>query len=159
MIKRNIFAHFVLAFFLTCSLSVAGYADPGKGNQGNKQKHSINKYDKYDKKQNKKYKNKGNKQGDATDILISAGISLLEARLFAESSQAIGYSPLPPGIQKNLLRGKPLPPGIAKKMIPGGMLAKLPNHPGYDWRVAGTDLILVHAATHVIADILRDVFK
>lgn len=156
MKKRNTVMSFMLAVFLACTFSVGGYADPGKGNQGNKQKHAMSKQEK---KNNKKFKSKRNQQVDTADILISAGISFIEARLFAESSQAIGYKALPPGIQKNLLRGKPLPPGIAKKMVPGSMLGRLPNHPGYDWRVAGTDLILIHAATHVVADILRDVFK
>lgn len=58
----------------------------------------------------------------------------------------------------NLARGKPLPPGIAKKMVPGSLLGRLPRHPGYEWRIAGTDLILISVATAVIADILYDVF-
>ena len=32
-------------------------------------------------------------------------------------------------------------------MVPGAMLARLPVHPGYEWRVAGSDLILVAIAT------------
>lgn len=156
MRKRTILMSLVLTAFLACSLSFAASAAPGKGNQGNKQKHTVSKQEK---ENNPKYKNKGNKQSDTTTMLLSAGISLVEARLFAEKSQAIGYKALPPGIQKNLLRGKPLPPGIAQKMVPTAMLGKLPKHPGYDWRVAGTDLILIHIATHVVADVLRDVFK
>ena len=71
---------------------------------------------------------------------------------------ATGYGSLPPGIRKNLARGKPMPPGIAKKMVPGAMLARLPVHPGYEWRVAGSDLILVAIATSVVADVLSGVF-
>ncbi|MCY1282928.1 hypothetical protein D9M68_164060 [compost metagenome] len=65
-------------------------------------------------------------------------------------------SPLPPGIQKNLARGKPLPPGIAKK-LDGRLLGQLPHYDGYDWVQAGTDLILVAAATGLIYEVLHDV--
>jgi hypothetical protein len=70
-----------------------------------------------------------------------------------------GYKPLPPGIQKNLARGKPLPPGIAKKAPPSALLGRLPRHPGYEWQMAGTDLILVQIGTAIIADVLKDVFR
>jgi hypothetical protein len=43
-------------------------------------------------------------------------------------------------------------------MVPGQMLARLPAYPGYEWRVAGSDLVLVAVATAVVADILIDVF-
>ena len=51
-----------------------------------------------------------------------AGITLEAARQLALGGGYTGYKPLPPGIVKNLARGKPLPPGIAKRMVPGGML-------------------------------------
>ena len=91
--------------------------------------------------------------------LARAGISLEAARRLALGGGYIGYKPLPPGIAKNLARGKPLPPGIAKRMVPGGMLPQLPKHPGYEWRVLGSDLVLIDAATSVIADVLQDVFE
>ena len=69
-----------------------------------------------------------------------------------------GYKPLPPGIQKNLMRGKPLPPGIAKRGVPSGMLGRLPVHPGYEWLVVGRDLVLMATATAMVADVLHDVF-
>lgn len=43
-------------------------------------------------------------------------------------------------------------------MVPGSLLGRLPRYPGYEWRVAGTDLILVAVATAVVADVLYDVF-
>lgn len=111
---------------------------------------------------------KGNKQGGsdgsievgdiAAGALVTSGISALQARGIASDLGLINYSALPPGIQKNLARGKPLPPGIAKKMVPGGMLTRLPVHPGYEWRIAGRDLVLVSTATSVIADVLKGVF-
>lgn len=64
---------------------------------------------------------------------------------------------LPPGIQKNLARGKPLPPGIAKK-LDGRLLGHLPHYDGYEWQQAGTDLILVALATGLIYEVLTGVF-
>ena len=64
---------------------------------------------------------------------------------------------LPPGIQKNLARGKPLPPGIAKK-LDGRLLGQLPRYDGYEWQQAGTDLILVAIATGIIYEVLNGAF-
>jgi hypothetical protein len=64
---------------------------------------------------------------------------------------------LPPGIQKNLARGKPLPPGIAKK-LDGRLLGRLPHYDGYEWRQAGTDLILVAIASGIIYEVLNGAF-
>ncbi|WP_417221479.1 anti-virulence regulator CigR family protein [Achromobacter spanius] len=96
--------------------------------------------------------------GDTNVTLRHAGITISVARGYADEYGLSGYSALPPGVRKNLARGKPLPPGIAKKMVPGPMLARLPAYPGYEWRVAGSDLILVAVATAVVADVLFDVF-
>lgn len=63
---------------------------------------------------------------------------------------------LPPGIQKQLARGKPLPPGIAKK-LDGRLLSRLPTYDGYEWRQAGTDLVLVTLATGIIYEVIRGV--
>lgn len=64
---------------------------------------------------------------------------------------------LPPGIQKNLARGKPLPPGIAKK-LDNRLLGHLPRYDGYEWQQAGTDLILVALATGLIYEVLNGAF-
>ena len=64
---------------------------------------------------------------------------------------------LPPGIQKNLARGKPLPPGIAKK-LDGRLLRRLPHYDGYEWQQAGTDLILVAIASGIIYEVLNGAF-
>ena len=64
---------------------------------------------------------------------------------------------LPPGIQKNLARGKPLPPGIAKK-LDGRLLGQLPHYDGYEWMQAGADLILVAVATGIIYEVLNGAF-
>lgn len=96
---------------------------------------------------------------EAHDIsLVLAGISIAQARDLATVHHVTGYKPLPPGIRRNLARGKPLPPGIAKQSLPPGMLRSLPRHEGYEWQRCGSDLILVSLASAVIADVLVDVF-
>jgi len=93
------------------------------------------------------------------DVTINAGISVGQAREIAVSYQQTGFRSLPPGIRKNLARGKPLPPGIAKKLQSSPMLQQLPHHPGYEWQACGTDLVLVSIASQVIAEVLIDVFN
>lgn len=64
---------------------------------------------------------------------------------------------LPPGIAKNLQRGKPLPPGIAKQHLPDGLVHELPApHPGYDRIIVDGKILLVEVATRIIHDILTD---
>jgi hypothetical protein len=104
-------------------------------------------------------KNAAGKGSSRPQSLISASIGVQEARRMALGHHYVGFGPLPPGIRKNLARGKPLPPGIAKKLVPQPMLAQLPRFPGYEWRVCGSDLVLVAIATAVIADVLFDVFQ
>lgn len=94
----------------------------------------------------------------SSDALISVSISSGDARRIALRHNISGYDNLPPGIRKNLARGKPLPPGLAKKAVPSPVLAELPAYDGYEWRVYGSDLVLVSIATAVIADVLLDVF-
>lgn len=154
---RRSIAIFVTALACTTILAPAWSAPPenhgkpdhaGNGNGNNKGNSNSG-------------KNKGNGKDADTNVsvtLSTAGISISTARGYAVQAGATGYGSLPPGIRKNLARGKPLPPGIAKKMVPGPMLARLPVHPGYEWRVAGNDLILIAIATGIVADVLANVF-
>jgi len=65
---------------------------------------------------------------------------------------------LPPGIAKNLARGKPLPPGIAKQYLPDGLVSVLPPAPrGYERIIVDGKVLLVEIATRVIHDVLSDV--
>ena len=93
--------------------------------------------------------------------LVRAGISVAAAReLFRNTGGSPGsHKPLPPGIRKNLARGKPIPPGIARTRLPGAYVGQLPHYPGYEWLGAGLDLLLVQTASGVIADVLIDVFR
>lgn len=65
--------------------------------------------------------------------------------------------PLPPGVRKNLARGKPMPPGIAKKTLPPDLVRVLPERPGYEVVQVGWDVVLVEVATGLIRDVLMDV--
>ena len=64
---------------------------------------------------------------------------------------------LPPGIAKNLARGKTLPPGIAKQYLPEGLVRALPAPPrGYERIIVDGRILLVEVATRVIHDVLTD---
>jgi len=66
--------------------------------------------------------------------------------------------PLPPGIAKNLVRGKPLPPGIARTRVPDVVLVQLPWRPrGYTFFLVGDRVVLLNA-NGLIADILDSIF-
>jgi len=71
--------------------------------------------------------------------------------------KAKGLKSLPPGIAKNLRRGKSLPPGIAKQTLPEGLLRKLAPPPhGYERIIVAGKILLVEIATQVIHDVLED---
>lgn len=72
---------------------------------------------------------------------------------------AVGAAPLPPGIRKNLARGKPMPPGLAWKPAPPSVIELLPVVEEHRWVMSGTDLILVAAGTMVVGQILENVFN
>jgi Ni/Co efflux regulator RcnB len=109
-------------------------------------------------------KNKGsNEPQNAGEVLLEAAITAAEIAIIYDYIAQNGTAPfgqpqgLPPGIAKNLARGKPLPPGIAKRYLPQNLLVQLPR-PGYEWLVVDDDILLVIAATSVIVDVLQDAF-
>lgn len=129
----------LIAAFTSLALvtgSPALLADPGKG-KGHDKGHSSAPANNWS----------GGPQVDIGGIRII----LDDSREYWGPAQA-----LPPGIQKNLARGKPLPPGIAKK-LDGRLVSRLPHYEGYDWVRAGTDLILVAVATGIIYEVLHDI--
>lgn len=105
----------------------------------------------------------------AADVAVSAAFSKGEVSVIADWYQdhpvntARGKDKkkpkgLPPGIARNLARGKALPPGIAKQMLPRGLMALLPPPPhGFERIIVDGRVLLVEVATHVIHDILADV--
>ncbi|MES0266405.1 anti-virulence regulator CigR family protein [Citrobacter sedlakii] len=124
-----------------------------KGNQGN-QGNKDHKGNSGDKKNISSDKRKNYGKPDHVD----SDISFATARHLAVNYGLTGYDALPPGIAKNLARGKPLPPGIAKKAVPASMLGELPYYPGYEWRIVGDDLVLIALSTAVVTAIINGVF-
>ena len=65
---------------------------------------------------------------------------------------------LPPGLQRQLERNGKLPPGLAKRDLPNDLETRLPPvKDGCEHVIAGPDVVLIHAATGIVLDILRDV--
>jgi hypothetical protein len=79
------------------------------------------------------------------------------AALDAGPQQGKKSKGLPPGIAKNLARGKPLPPGIAKTRLPSDLVRQLPPvYPGYERVVVDGRVLLVEIATQIIHDVLME---
>lgn len=148
-VRRRLIA--VAVSFALVASSVTVVADPGNGNGNGKgnaqgsQKHG-----------NQGQKGKGPNDG-AWDHAPSIDRSGVLGVLGGYRDYWRPGPALPPGIQKNLARGKPLPPGIAKK-LDGRLLGRLPHYDGYEWQQAGTDLILVAVATGLIYEVLNGAF-
>ncbi|EQC1054060.1 TPA: hypothetical protein U2I44_001581 [Providencia rettgeri] len=134
----------------------------GKGNQkiyGNKGNQNKDKPNKENGNQQLKHA-KSNKYYDKQrGSNVSFNVSFGHVRPLAIEYGLTGYRGLPPGIAKQVSRGKPLPPGIAKKTLPSPFLAQLPVYVGYEWKVSGQDLILVAIGTMVVAEIIENVFE
>ncbi|HAV6635588.1 anti-virulence regulator CigR family protein [Serratia marcescens] len=154
----------VLALIASLGLSSApALADKGGNGNGNGNGHgnSGNHGNNGNNGNNGNHGNNGNKDKGGyrnDDNLVSVSLSRDRARSLAHNYGLTGYSSLPPGIAKNLARGKPLPPGIAKKVVPYSMLRELPQYPGYEWRIAGDDLVLVALSTAIVASVINGVF-
>lgn len=66
--------------------------------------------------------------------------------------------PLPPGIAKNLARGKPLPAGIRRTRVPEAVVVRLPWRPaGYTFFLVGDRVVLLDG-NGLVADILVSIF-
>lgn len=94
----------------------------------------------------------------AADAVFSASeIQAIQAYYRDHAGASRGGRELPPGIARNLGRGKPLPPGIAKQQLPAELSQSLPPVPnGYERAVIDGKILLIETATQIIADILTD---
>lgn len=102
------------------------------------------------------------KDSKATDVSVQSTVVLAtdsELRIIREYYTAVGHKPkpLPPGIAKNLARGKRVPPGIMRTRLPNELLVKLPRREGYEWAIAN-DVVLLIDVTGIVRDIVRDIF-
>ncbi|MTD39660.1 hypothetical protein GIX45_13770 [Erwinia sp. CPCC 100877] len=152
-------------------LSAPALANPGNGNgngkgKGNAAFHDSKGHGNAGKGNNgKEYDNRGDhfsghgdrKRGRHPND-ISLDISIPDLRRLAVNHGLTGYRSLPPGIAKNLARGKPLPPGIAKKSVPRTMLNDLPYYPGYEWQIVGDNLVLIALSTALVTAVINGVF-
>lgn len=130
----------VLAFFVLALLALPATAAPrnhGKGPHG--------------------------AEGDAPSlgVVVGAAFTITERNLITQYFQNhnVRSQRLPPGIAKNLARGKPLPPGIAKRFLPEDLNAALPVRSGYERLIVGSDVLLIDLTTRVVVDILRGVLR
>ena len=65
---------------------------------------------------------------------------------------------LPPGIAKNVARGKPLPPGIAKRALPPELVALAPKvEKDVSFAIVGEVVVAIKGG--VVIDVLTDIFK
>jgi hypothetical protein len=82
-----------------------------------------------------------------------------QIQAYYSSNPNPGMEALPPGIRRNLARGKPLPPGIAKRFPPDALRSSLSIPSRYEVVEVGWDVFLVEAATGIIHDVLMDVIR
>ncbi|MCW8111148.1 anti-virulence regulator CigR family protein [Yersinia intermedia] len=152
----------VIALALIASLSLSSapsMANPGNGNgNGGGHGNSGGNHGNHGNSGGDGPANKGSKAKTGRDNLVSVNVTYDRIRPLAVNYGLTGYQSLPPGIAKNLARGKPLPPGIAKKAVPASLLEQLPSYPGYEWRIAGNDLVLIALSTAVVASVINGVF-
>jgi Ni/Co efflux regulator RcnB len=94
---------------------------------------------------------------DARHEKVTVEEAVIRAIFRADRQLLEPRSDLPPGIRKNLARGKPLPPGLAKR-FDHRLEARLPHYPGYEWRQLGRDAVLVAVTTGVVEAILDNIF-
>ena len=95
-------------------------------------------------------------------LSASVSISLQDRETIREFYVAHQQPPaesLPPGIRRNLERGKALPPGIAKKSPPTELRSRLSVPERFEVVEVGLDVLLVEVATGVIHDVLMDVIR
>jgi hypothetical protein len=105
--------------------------------------------------------------GASTAVDVDIRFTPTEVRIIQEfyadespgrSGKKGGKGDLPPGIAKNLARGKALPPGIAKQVLPGDLVRRLPPAPhGYERIIVDGKILLVEIATQVVRDVLTDI--
>lgn len=96
--------------------------------------------------------------GAAVQVEISATMES-RVREFYSSRPVAGAESLPPGIRRNLERGKPLPPGIAKKAVPADLRSRVEVRDGFELVEVGLDVFLVEVATNIVHDVLMDVIR
>ncbi len=159
----------ITAYLLSSLLAIGGLgisshalADPPwhahAHGKAHKHEHKAAHKDKHKyKHQHKRYKHKPSKHHQPYASIEQLNRTAILQLLLGQPIHQ-PYSSLPPGIQKQLARGKPLPPGHAKKLTPA-LYQQLPHYQGYEWQQVGNNVVLVAAATGLIYEIFQNVFN
>lgn len=156
--RLSAMALLLAAFTLSATPALA---NPGNGNGNGNSGHHGKGHGNNGKGADHKEKHHGNasaRKNYGKPDHVEADISFSRARSLAVNYGLTGYDALPPGIAKNLARGKPLPPGIAKKTVPASMLNDLPYYPGYEWKIIGDNLVLIALSTALVTAVINNVF-
>ena len=105
----------------------------------------------------------------AAAVLVAASITAAEAaprftqmdvtkvRVYF-AAKPIVWMGVPIDLRRGFAAGKPLPSGMPVNELPHELLAKLPAHRGYKYLRVGGDIVLLAVTTHVVADIMENVF-
>lgn len=96
---------------------------------------------------------------EGREVSPSFGIDVEGSVRAFYADRPTGAKALPPGIRRNLARGKALPPGIAKTRAPAALVSTLAIPNGFEVVEVGLDVLLVETATAVVHDILMDVIR
>lgn len=154
-----LFGSAVLAASLTLAAPPEGKGKPPKAQQGAKSETQATQgYSGATDSDHGKQKNKG-KAWEDNDR--DGRVDLDDAFLGGLVGQGTygRYDALPPGIRKNLARGKPLPPGLQSRAVPDDLLGRLPYREGYEWRAYGEDLVLYSVTERVVDEVIQGIFR
>ncbi|MEQ8442091.1 MAG: hypothetical protein RIM33_08600 [Alphaproteobacteria bacterium] len=146
--------------FLACTMAVAlGMAAPVSAKQNNARSG-------HDGAQSHSQVTGSAEGRDAVDIAIESVIDASTRAVFEDYFQANPQpiDHLPPGIARNVERGKPLPPGIARRQLPGALRSDLRTQTStigdvVDAVIVGNDVAILDAASGVVVEILRDIVR
>ena len=109
-----------------------------------------------------KAQDKGGPSAGAPATVVSASVVFRDTdrATFHDyfAAHKITAQALPPGIAKNVARGKPLPPGIAKRAVPADLVALGPRvDKDVSFSIVGE--VVVATRGGLVIDILGGVFK
>ena len=100
----------------------------------------------------------GGDRGGSDGVTLTVELRT-QIQQFYSSRAGAGAEALPPGIRRNLERGKALPPGIAKRSPPPELTGAVELPGGFELVEVGLDVFLVEVATDIIHDVLMDVIN
>ena len=101
----------------------------------------------------------GGGQGSSQPVPPFTPDEVARIRAWFVANPGFTPQPLPPGIARNLARGKPLPPGIAKRYAPPDLVRLLTGRTGVEYLIVGASLVLVQAAGGIVRDIVQDAIR